>query len=133
MAKSCWYKSLLVGAALAITGTFAYAETDFTRDFAAKLYEGRTTEAIVLAEKQLAIQSDDELATFALGSAQFLNAVEKLGQGLYRYGLRSEFSASSGGGLSNCHSCVYQYRKTRNPIKLPMLGCAAYSTGSSMT
>ncbi len=85
---------LLAAAVFSFTGTAVRAQTNFAQEFAARLYEGRTSEAIVLAEGQLAARSGNQLAAFALGSAQFLKAVENLGRGLYGYGLRSELDAS---------------------------------------
>lgn len=94
MVKSHSHKALLTGAVFAVASTVAHAQTDFAQDFAAELYEGHTAEAVVLAEAQLAVRSDNQQVAFALGSAQFLKAVENLGQGLYRYGLRSDLDAS---------------------------------------
>lgn len=53
----------------------------------AELYAGRTAAAVAAAEQRLAAQPGDDEARYALGAAQLLRAVERLGQGLYRHGL----------------------------------------------
>jgi len=53
----------------------------------AELYAGRTTAAVAAAEARLATAPGDDEARYALGAAQLLRAVERLGQGLYGHGL----------------------------------------------
>ncbi len=53
------------------------------------LYAGRTAEAASAAERRLAAVPDDGEARFALGTVQFLQAVENVGRSFHRYGLRS--------------------------------------------
>lgn len=62
------------------------AEADFREDFAALLAEGRTREAVDLASKADA-GGDAPDIRFALGTAQFLLAIERFGNGLYSFGL----------------------------------------------
>jgi hypothetical protein len=51
------------------------------------LADGRLAEGIVAMEAALKENPDDELARFSLGATQFLQAVEKLGQDQFRFGL----------------------------------------------
>lgn len=85
-------RRFLSGLTLLAVGTAVQAE--FADDFATNLYEGRLSEAMTLAETQITEHPEDQRAVFALGVAQFLTGVENLGQGFYRYGLRSNFDTS---------------------------------------
>ena len=60
------------------------------------LYAGRIAAAVEAAEAQLALAPADDQARFALGTAQFLQAVERLGQGLHRHGLTTAGDAVVG-------------------------------------
>jgi hypothetical protein len=85
---------VFIGIALAVllaTGVRAGA-ADFIGAFQGALYAGRTTEAEDLAERRIAEAPTDGQARFALGAARFLRAIERLGQGFYRYGLRNEYN-----------------------------------------
>src|SRR5688572_2538273 len=53
------------------------------------LYAGRIAAAVEAAGAQLAQSPADDQARFALGTAQFLQVLEHLGQGLHRHGLTS--------------------------------------------
>ncbi len=53
------------------------------------LYAGRLAAAADVARERLAAEPRDGQARFALGAAEFLQAVERLGQGLHRHGLAS--------------------------------------------
>jgi hypothetical protein len=62
---------------------------DFAADYNAALAQGHVAEAEALAGARLSAAPADEQARFALGAAQFLGAIEALGQGLYRYGVNN--------------------------------------------
>ena len=72
---------------LAGAGAAVAQEPPWPEAFAQRLYEGRTEAAAALARDRLAQGPGDAQALYALGAAQFLQAVERLGQGLHRYGL----------------------------------------------
>jgi hypothetical protein len=65
------------------------ARADFADSFNAALARGHIAGAEALAEAQLSSAPADEQARFALGAAQFLGAIEGLGQGLWRYGVNN--------------------------------------------
>ena len=89
------------GAALlmSLPGPAARADAAFAEAYAARLAEGDIAAAIDLATEAAASPGADGQAQFALGAAQFLQAVEGLGNGLHRYGLASEYNMGSAGGL----------------------------------
>jgi hypothetical protein len=58
---------------------------------------GQSAAAVQAAEARLAAAAEDEEARFAFGAAQFVRAVERLGQSLYRYGLAASGGPSFGG------------------------------------
>ena len=104
--------SKILVAALFVAGT-AYAQspdadptavpaveqpaTPFVAGFRGALYAGDLAGARAMAEAALGNDADDETARFAVGAAQFLGAVEGLGQGFYRHGLGNRFQARPGG------------------------------------
>lgn len=65
------------------------AQPAFEDAFTDLLYQGELAQAQDLALSRIAADPGDPQAQFALGAAQFLGAVEGLGQGLYRLGLQS--------------------------------------------
>lgn len=82
---------LPASAALALLAAPASAENDFATEFQHLLAGAHIGDAEALATQRLAAQPGDAQAQFALGAAQFLGAIEGLGQGFYRHGLtRSE-------------------------------------------
>jgi hypothetical protein len=81
---------------LALAAARPAAAADFAAAFQALLYAGKLPEAATLAAGRLAAAPEDDQARFALGAAQFLIAVEHLGQGLYRYGLIAEHRDPTG-------------------------------------
>ena len=72
-------------------GGNAFAASDVVAKVQAALYAGQTAEAASSVQARLAEAPDDNEARFALGAVQFLQAVEHLGQALYRYGLKSGY------------------------------------------
>jgi hypothetical protein len=82
-------------AALVVYGSFSgsFATADLVEQVQAALYAGQTGQAASAAKSRLADVPGDAQARFALGAVQFLQAIENLGQGLYRYGLRSSYQA----------------------------------------
>jgi hypothetical protein len=74
---------LQVGSALA----------DFASDFDAAVARGGIADAVSIAEARLDAAPNDGQAQFALGAARFLQAVNNLGYGFYRYGLNGGGSA----------------------------------------
>ncbi len=73
----------VVAATCLVTGP---ARTDPAKDFGALLEQGRTQDAMQLAEDWLDTEGGPP-ARFALGTAQFLYAIERMGNGLYGFGL----------------------------------------------
>ncbi len=81
-------KALL--AAVSLTTLFAgaaHADEDFAAAFQAHLAAADISGAEALAQSRLSSDPADAQAGFALGAAQFLGAIEGLGQDLYRHGL----------------------------------------------
>jgi hypothetical protein len=76
-------------------GSSAGAESDVAAKVQAALYAGHTAQAASSAQARLAEAPDDNVARFALGAVQFLQAVEHLGQALYRYGLKSSYQTTT--------------------------------------
>ena len=76
--------------------TTAYILQQFQSD----LYEGQSAVAHQRLTELLTRSPDDNNAKFALGVTEFLEAVEHLGQGLHRYGLRSRYDQGMLGGLT---------------------------------
>lgn len=74
------------------------AKADFAADFSEALARGSVPDAIALAEAQMAAVPGDRQAVFALGAAQFLDAIEGLGRGLYKHGL-TQNSFQNGWGI----------------------------------
>src|SRR5262249_17835135 len=54
------------------------------------LHAGRLAEGEQALSEVLTKRPDDGQARFGLGALQFIRAIERLGQSLYRYGLRSD-------------------------------------------
>ncbi len=77
--------SAVVIAAMAVCSCIAYA--DESPAVEKYLTEGRLAEGSTAMQKILAAQPQDQEARFSLGVIQFLQAVEKLGQDQFRYGL----------------------------------------------
>ena len=92
---------LAAGAALCLTlpGGATRADAAFAEAYAALLEQGDIEAAIALATEAAGDAPADGQAQFALGAGQFLLAVERLGHGLYRYGLASEYRTGMAGGL----------------------------------
>lgn len=87
-----------VAAAMASAGA-GWGQDDFAGRYETLLAEARISEAAALAEAWLVADPGDAGAGFALGLAQFLGAVEELGQGLHRYGLASTYDNPAGQAL----------------------------------
>ena len=85
------FLSLLVLSLCALSSDTVSARSGFAQEFQSLLYAGRTDEAASMAQTRIATAPDDDNARFALGAAQFLRAIEKLGQGLHRHGLQSTY------------------------------------------
>lgn len=83
----------LAAAALALTATAASAQSDWVHAYEAALEAAQTGDAVSAAEGQLAAAPGDRQARFALGTAKFFGAVEGFGQDMYRYGLKSDYTA----------------------------------------
>lgn len=76
-----WISSCLVTVFLSATfGGTALAASDLVEKVQVHLYAGHSAEAASVAKARLAKMSDDDEARFALGTIQFLQAVEHLGQ-----------------------------------------------------
>lgn len=91
-------RRILFGIAVAamLAGGSGAAAAEFLTSFQSALYAGRTADAAAEAERRIAESPTDSQARFALGTARFLRAIEHLGQGFYRYGLRNEYNDPTG-------------------------------------
>lgn len=76
---------------LALPGSGARADEAFQEAYRSLLSAGKPAEAAQLASEALTKSETDQQARFALGTAQFLVAVENLGHGLYTYGMRADY------------------------------------------
>lgn len=81
--------SIMLATAISITSAPAQTKNGIDNWLSA----GTLDRAVVHFEHQLAAQPDNE-KRFALGSTQFLAAVEHLAQGFYRYGLSADFAGA---------------------------------------
>jgi hypothetical protein len=93
-------RSLSAAGALALSTGTVHAAPEVLDAVRSHLYAGRSAEAIAAAEAGLAEAPGDDENRYALGAAEFVRAVERLGQGLHRYGLRGadedSFAAMAG-------------------------------------
>jgi hypothetical protein len=100
MGFRAFLRSLFAAGALALSIGTAHPTPEVVDAVRSHLYAGRSAEAIAAAEAGLAEAPGDDENRYALGAAQFVRAVERLGQGLYRYGLRGadedSFAAMAG-------------------------------------
>jgi hypothetical protein len=76
-----------LAAALALATLPSAADATAIEDATAHLNAGRLADAAAVLDGHLAEAPDDDTARFALGAVQFGQAVERLGQALYRHGL----------------------------------------------
>ncbi len=90
------FRRIFAGVILALISSTARAAPDIVGELQADLYAGRTQAAAEAAQARLAAAPGDDQARFALGVAQFLGAVEHLGQALHRYGLRASYGGTTG-------------------------------------
>lgn len=109
--------------ALWLLPSAAQAASAFVEAVQAELYGGRLAAAAAVAERQLETAPDDDQARFALGATRFLQAVERLGQGLYRHGLTS--SEGEFGGLGILPIVRLPVPENPNPEKLTYEGFTA--------
>lgn len=79
--------STILVSALASGGGAASADT--VSDLQQRLYSGELSAAQDALEAQLSHSPHDDQARMALGTVQFLRAIEHMSQSMYRYGLRS--------------------------------------------
>ncbi len=83
-------RSAFAVAAVCLSALAASGETKFETQFQDLLNSAQIGAAQALARDRLAASPGDAQAQFALGAAQFLGAVEGLGQALYDYGLTAK-------------------------------------------
>lgn len=81
---------ILATSCLGLLPATGFGQT-FATDFEQLLTTGKLTAAIDLADARIKAAPEDAQARFSEGIAQFLFAVEGLGQGLHRYGLRTYY------------------------------------------
>src|SRR5262245_49967616 len=81
-----WIGALFAALALLSSGMPAAAASAI-EDATALLQSGKLASAAARLEESLQQAPDDQSARFALGAVQFMQATERLGQSLYRYGL----------------------------------------------
>jgi hypothetical protein len=93
-------ESATIAAILAAASTIccggAFASSELIQAVQSHLYAGKTADAASLARGRLAQAPGDDQARFALGAVQFLRAVENLGRGLHRFGLRTDYGGEVG-------------------------------------
>jgi hypothetical protein len=89
-------RTVLFSFTVLLLGALVPARADLLADVRTELYAGRTETATAVAQRWLDAAPSDDQARFALGAAQFLRAVERLGQSLHRYGLQTEYSDQVG-------------------------------------
>ena len=82
----------LVGALTCLNPLPAAADADFVAQYQSRLAAADLHGAEALASTRLTRDPGDAQARFALGAAQFLGAVEGLGQGLYDHGLEPRYN-----------------------------------------
>lgn len=84
-----------------LIGTLARADAEegFAEAFMEALSNGPPAAGAALAEARLASDPGDRTARFALGTAQFLSAVEGLGRDLYRHGFATGRLSVAGSGM----------------------------------
>lgn len=82
---------ILATSCLGLLPEISFGQT-FATDFEQLLTTGKLTAAIDLAAARVKAAPEDAQARFSEGIAEFLFAVEGLGQGLHRYGLRNFYS-----------------------------------------
>lgn len=80
--------ALALAAVLALAGDAGSAAPSTLSLVQDKIYAGQIAEAQTALEQQLAQSPQDDEARMALGTVQFLLAVENMSQSMYRYGLR---------------------------------------------
>lgn len=93
------YLALVIAAVLALGFPVSVARADWLDDYRAGLASAHLAESAAAARGRLAARPGDQQAHFALGMAQFFGSVEHLAQGLYRYGLVSDYDYPGLGGL----------------------------------
>ncbi|KAF0170703.1 MAG: Uncharacterized protein FD162_3421 [Rhodobacteraceae bacterium] len=81
---------ILATSCLGLLPAISFGQT-FATDFEQLLTTGKLTAAIDLAAARVKDAPEDAQARFSEGIAEFLFAVEGLGQGLHRYGLRNSY------------------------------------------
>lgn len=77
----------------------SFGSSELIEGVQSHLNSGQAARAVAAAESRLAAAPDDDQARFALGAIQFLQSVERLSQGLHRYGLRGGGYRADGGLL----------------------------------
>lgn len=105
--------------AVATLGVAAHADTSFETAFADLLDKAQLDQAADLASAQLAARPGDRQAAFALGAAQFLSAVEGLGQGFYQHGLTQQPNVSHYGLPAITDLPFLRLPVPENPAPLP--------------
>ena len=81
--------SLMIATALSYGGTAAPAAGITVAAVQEKLYAGELAPARAALEAQLLQSPQDDQARMALGTIQFLQAIEHMSQSMYRYSLRA--------------------------------------------
>ena len=97
LAPRCRLLGLLVAATiLAGGGGQAWAGPSLVERVQGLLYAGRTADAAAAAQARLDEAPGDDQARLMLGAVEFLQAAERLGQGLYHYGLGASYQDPTG-------------------------------------
>jgi hypothetical protein len=91
MSRSRIALALGASAALVLVAPGAASAQDLAAEFSAALAGADTAAAAAVAEARLGAEPADDQARFALGIAQFFQAVEGLAHALHRYGLKSRY------------------------------------------
>lgn len=107
---------------LSLFASNSRADNSFGTEFNRLLLEGQIAEARVLAESQVRLEGVEAEARFAIGVAQFFQAVEGLGQDLHKYGFTSD---RIGVGETLIGSPFLRLPIPRNPSPAPITYDAA--------
>jgi hypothetical protein len=90
---------LVAGLCLYGVATPARAASELVETVQTSLNAGETAAAAAAAEERLKTEPGDDEARFALGAIQFLQAIERMGQAFYRYGLNNGERTAALSGL----------------------------------
>ena len=106
----------MVGCTTAVVGN-VFAASHLVDEIQVALNSGKTANAASAIRARLSTSPDDAQAQFALGTVQFLQALETLGRNLYKHGLKSTYDSASV-GLAGLPILRLPIPKNPNPATL---------------